>query len=203
MTVPNDERERALDPRAAASETPEAEGGEGQKGQNGRNGQEGQQEEERRTSELEALQKALAEAEARAAEHKDLYLRALAEVENIRKRAARDLEQAHKFAVERFATDLIAVKDSLEMGLVSSGSIESLREGTEATLKLLSKAFENAGLTEIDPRGEPFNPQLHEAMAVQPSTEHAPNTVVQIIQKGYQLNGRVVRPARVIVSKES
>ncbi|HEX7114927.1 MAG TPA: nucleotide exchange factor GrpE [Steroidobacter sp.] len=200
MTVPNDERERAPDPRAASQE---AEGGQAEKGQNGQNGQEARQEEEPRASELEALKKALAEAEARAAEHKDLYLRALAEVENIRKRAARDLEQAHKFAVERFATDLIAVKDSLEMGLASSGSIESLREGTEATLKLLSKAFENAGLTEIDPQGEPFNPELHEAMAVQPSAEHAPNTVVQIIQKGYQLNGRVVRPARVIVSKES
>lgn len=189
MTVPNDERERALDPQAARQAMPEGDAEERQEG-------------EGRESELEALRKALAEAEARAAEHKDLYLRALAEVENVRKRAARDVEQAYKFAVERFATDLIGVKDSLELGLASSGSIESLREGTEATLKLLSKAFENAGLSEIAPQGEPFNPELHEAMAMQPSADHPPNTVVQIIQKGYQLNGRVVRPARVIVSKE-
>jgi molecular chaperone GrpE len=148
------------------------------------------------------LQAALAAAEARALESKDLYIRALAEIENVRKRAARDVEQAHKFAIDKFANDLIGVKDSLEMGLAASGGENALREGTEATLKLIAKAFERAGLAEILPLGEPFNPELHEAMAMQPSAEHVPNSVTQVIQKGYQLNGRLLRPARVLVAKE-
>lgn len=152
--------------------------------------------------ESDALLAALAAAEARALEHKDLYLRALAELENVRKRASRDVEQAHKFAVERFANDLVGVKDSLELGLVSEGSVEALRAGSEATLKLLAKAFERAGVQEIIPEGQPFNPELHEAMVSQPSAEHVPNTVLQMVQKGYQLNGRLLRPARVIVSRQ-
>jgi molecular chaperone GrpE len=151
---------------------------------------------------VEALQASLAAAEARAAESKDLYMRALAEIENVRKRAARDVEQAHKFALERFANDLIGVKDSLELGLASGGAADALREGTEATLKLLAKAFERAGLSEVVPQGETFNPELHEAMAMQPSAEHVPDTVTQVVQKGYQLNGRLLRPARVIVARE-
>jgi molecular chaperone GrpE len=151
---------------------------------------------------VEALQASLAAAEARAAESKDLYMRALAEVENVRKRAARDVEQAHKFALERFANDLIGVKDSLELGLAAGGSSDALREGTEATLKLLSKAFDRAGLREIVPQGQRFDPQLHEAIAAQPSQEHDPDSVVQVVQKGYELNGRLLRPARVIVARE-
>lgn len=151
---------------------------------------------------INALQSGLAAAEARAAESRDLYMRALAELENVRKRASRDIEQAHKFALERVATDLIGVKDSLELGLASGASAEALREGTQATLKLLGKSFEKAGLTEIVPQGEPFDPQLHEAMVMQPSAQHIPNSIVQVIQKGYQLNGRLLRPARVIVAKE-
>jgi molecular chaperone GrpE len=154
------------------------------------------------TVDVAALQSALAAAEARAAENKDLYMRALAEIENVRKRAARDVEQAHKFAVDRFASDLIGVKDSLELGLASEGSAEALRQGTEATVKVLTKAFERAGLTELEPKGEPFNPELHEAMVMQPSAEAEPNTVLQVVQKGYQLNGRLLRAARVIVAKE-
>lgn len=155
-----------------------------------------------------ALQTALAAAEARALESKDLYLRALAELENVRRRSAREVEQAHKFAVDRFANDLIGVKDSLELGLNAAGnsSPETLKAGTEATLKLLSKAFEKAGLTEIVPdgeNGEMFNPELHEAVVTQPSAEHAPNAVLQLIQKGYQLNGRLLRPARVVVARQS
>jgi molecular chaperone GrpE len=145
---------------------------------------------------------ALAAAEQRALESRDMYMRALAEMENIRKRSARDIEQAQKFAVDRFANDLVGVKDSLELGLESSASAEALKEGTQATLKLLAKAFERAGVVEIDPKGEIFNPELHEAMAMQPSAEHVPNTVLQVVQKGYQLNGRLLRPARVIVAKE-
>lgn len=152
--------------------------------------------------EVQALRSALEAAEARALESRDLYLRALAELENVRKRAARDIEHAHKFALERFANDLIGVKDGLELGLEAEANAEALRSGTETTLKLLSRAFENANIVEIDPRGEAFNPELHEAMVAQPSSEHVPNTVMQVIQKGYQLNGRLLRPARVIVAKE-
>lgn len=147
------------------------------------------------------LQAALAAAEARALESRDLYMRALAEMENIRKRASRDVEQAHKYAVDRFANDLIAVKDSLELGLLAAGDAQTLRAGTEATLKQLANAFEKNGLTEIDPLGEPFNPEHHEAMAMQPSAEHVPDSVTQVVQKGYLLNGRLLRPARVIVAK--
>jgi molecular chaperone GrpE len=151
---------------------------------------------------VEALRSALEQAEARAAESRDLYLRALAEVENVRKRAARDIEQAHKFAIERFANELIGVKDSLELGLTSGGSAEALLAGTESTLKLLAKAFEGAGIVEIDPQGQAFNPELHEAMVAQPSAEHEPDTVITVVQKGYQLNGRLLRPARVVVAKQ-
>jgi molecular chaperone GrpE len=149
-----------------------------------------------------ALQAALAAAEGRALESRDLYMRALAELENVRKRASRDVEQAHKFALERIAYDLIAVKDSLELGLANAAPTDKLREGTEATLRLLSNALEKAGLTEIVPQGEQFNPELHEAMLMQPSAEHVPNSITQVVQKGYQLNGRLLRPARVIVAKE-
>jgi molecular chaperone GrpE len=153
-------------------------------------------------SEVESLRTALAAAEAKALESRDLYMRALAELENVRKRATRDIENAHKFGLDRLANDLIGVRDSLELGLASEGSVESLKAGTDATLKLLTRAFEKAGLVEIVPLGEPFNPELHEAMVMQPSAEHVPNTVLQVIQKGYQLNGRLLRPARVIVARE-
>jgi molecular chaperone GrpE len=149
-----------------------------------------------------ALQAALAAAEARALESRDLYMRALAELDNVRKRASRDIEQAHKFGVERVANDLIAVRDSLELGLASAASADTLREGTKATLQLLTRALEKAGVTEIVPQGEQFNPELHEAMVMQPSAEHVPNSIVQVVQKGYQLNGRLLRPARVIVAAE-
>jgi molecular chaperone GrpE len=153
-------------------------------------------------SEDNDLQAALTAAEGRALEHRDLYMRALAELDNVRKRSARDVEQAHKYAIDRFANDLVGVKDSLELGLASSASIDALRAGTEATLKLLAKAFERAGLVELDPIGQPFNPEFHEAMAMQPSADQPPNTVSQVVQKGYQLNGRLLRPARVLVTRE-
>jgi molecular chaperone GrpE len=151
-----------------------------------------------------ALQAALAAAENRALESRDLYMRALAELENVRKRASRDVEQAHKFGLERIANDLIGVKDSLELGIASGAgaSADALRQGTQATLQLLAKALEKAGVTEIEPQGEQFNPELHEAMVMQPSAQHVPNSIVQVVQKGYQLNGRLLRPARVIVARE-
>jgi molecular chaperone GrpE len=177
MTFPN-EQERPSEPVRAEADAEQSEG------------------------DFAELQAAAAAAEAKAAESKDLYMRALAELENVRKRAVRDIEQAHKYGVERLAGDLIGVKDSLELGLSSEGTVEALRAGAEATLKLLSKAFEKAGVTEVFPQGEVFNPELHEAMVSQPSAEHVPNTVLQVIQKGYLLNGRLLRPARVIVARE-
>lgn len=153
-------------------------------------------------SELDTLQAALQAAEARANEGRDQALRALAELENVRKRAARDVENAHKYALEKFAGELLGVKDSLEMGLAAqNASAEDLRSGSDATLKLLARAFEKAGVVEVSPEGQPFNPEFHEAMAMVPSADQAPNTVINVVQKGYQLNGRLLRPARVIVAK--
>jgi molecular chaperone GrpE len=147
--------------------------------------------------------KALADAEAKAEENWNNYLRAVAELENYRKRVARDLENAHKFGLEKFAADLLEVRDGLELGLEAGekADVRSLLAGKEATLRLLTKAFEKQGITEINPLGAPFDPQLHEAMAMQESATAEPNTVLQVVQKGYQLNGRLLRPARVIVAK--
>jgi molecular chaperone GrpE len=151
--------------------------------------------------ELERLQTELAAAEERAKNHWEQYLRALADVDNVRKRAAKDLESARQYAVEKFAQDLIGVKDSLELATQSSAKadVASLVEGQNATLRLLSKAFEKAQIEEINPEGTAFNPELHEAMMAQPS-DAAPNTVIAVIQRGYTLNGRLLRPARVVVS---
>jgi len=150
-----------------------------------------------------ALQDALAAAEMKALESRDLYMRALAEMENMRKRSARDVEHAHKYALEKFGQDLLNVKDSLELGLQAgqTSNAEGLIAGTQATLQLLSKALERAGITGIEAQNQPFNPELHEAMVTQESAEHPANTVLQVIQSGYQLNGRLLRPARVIVSR--
>lgn len=153
-------------------------------------------------SEVDTLKAALEAAEVRANEGRDQALRAMAELENVRRRAARDVENAHKYALEKFAGELIGVKDSLEMGLaVQNATAEDLRAGSDATLKLLAKAFEKSGLQEVTPEGQVFNPELHEAIAMMPSADHAPNTVINVIQKGYQLSGRLLRPARVLVAK--
>ena len=144
----------------------------------------------------------LAELQAKADENWDRYLRAAAEVENIRKRASRDVEQARKYALENFSRELLAVKDSLEIGLehAESTDAESLLAGSEATLKLLAGTLEQFGVTELDPEGEPFDPEQHEAMTMQPSADAEPGSVLTVIQKGYALNGRLLRPARVIVA---
>lgn len=144
----------------------------------------------------------LAKAEAKANENWERYLRAAAEVENIRKRAARDVENAHKFALERFGRELLAVKDGLEMGLAASdnASVESLLEGSRATLKLLGATMERFGIAEVDPEGEPFDPEFHEAISVQPSEDLEAGSVVTVAQKGYTLNGRLLRPAMVVVA---
>jgi molecular chaperone GrpE len=151
--------------------------------------------------EMERLQQELQASEERAKNHWEQYLRALADVDNVRKRGAKDLENTRQFAVEKFAQDLVAVKDSLELGIANAGKSDpsSLIEGQNATLRLLAKAFEKASIEEINPEGQTFNPELHEAMMTQPGDAPA-NTVVSVVQKGYQLNGRLLRPARVIVS---
>lgn len=141
---------------------------------------------------------------AKADENWDRYLRAAAETENVRKRAAKDVENAHRFALERFSRELLAVRDSLEMGLDAGeeSSAEALLEGSRATLKLLGSTMEQFGIEEVDPLGEPFDPQLHEAMTMQPAPDAEPGSVITVFQKGYTLNGRLLRPARVVVAAE-
>jgi len=153
--------------------------------------------------ELERLQQALTQAEERARANWDQYLRAVADLENIRKRAERDVQAANRYGLEKFAGELIPVLDSLELAVQSGEGADArtLVEGQKATLRLLSRAFEKLGITEIDPKGEKFDPNRHEAMMVQESPNSPPDSVLQVIQRGYELNGRVLRPARVIVAK--
>lgn len=143
-------------------------------------------------------------AEAKAAENWDRYLRTAAELENVRKRSAKDVENAHRYALERFSRDLLAVKDSLEMGLAAAenASIESLLEGSEATLKIFATTMLKFGIEEVDPAGEPFDPEYHEAISMMPSDDVEPGSVVTVVQKGYALNGRLLRPAMVVVAAD-
>jgi molecular chaperone GrpE len=156
-------------------------------------------------AETDELQAALEQAQTEAAQYRDAALRAQAEIENVRKRAARDVESARKFALERFASDLLGVRDSLELGLQAadqrSGDFDKLKEGMEITHRMLASSMEKAGIEVINPEGETFNPEFHEAVSTQPSTKVAPNTVVSVMQKGYMLNGRVLRAAMVTVAK--
>ncbi len=135
-------------------------------------------------------------------EQRELHLRAVAEIDNLRKRSAREIDNARRFAIERFASELLAVIDSLEMGLASGASAEALLEGSEATLRLLTSSLEKAGVEVVDPEGQNFDPELHEAMTMQPSETAEPGSVLTVIQKGYTLNGRLLRPARVVVAAE-
>jgi molecular chaperone GrpE len=153
--------------------------------------------------ELERLQQALEASEERAKSHWDQYLRAVAELENVRKRAARDIEAANRYGLERFAAELLPVKDGLEQAVQNApkAEVRTLVEGQAATLQLLTKALERLGVTVIDPQGEPFDPTRHEAMMAQESSTAEPNSVLQVIQPGYELNGRLLRPARVIVAR--
>ncbi|MFC3606294.1 nucleotide exchange factor GrpE [Stutzerimonas tarimensis] len=147
---------------------------------------------------VEALEEQLATAQ-------DQSLRMAAELQNIRRRAEQDIEKAHKFALEKFAGDLLAVVDSLERGLELSNpddeSIKPMREGVELTLKLLHDTLGRHQLQAVDPVGEPFNPEHHQAMAMEESHQVEPNSVLKVFQKGYLLSGRLLRPAMVVVSK--
>ena len=157
--------------------------------------------------EMERLQQELAASEERAKNHWEQYLRALADVDNVRKRAAKDLESTRQFAVEKFAQDLIAVKDSLELATASSAKadVASLVEGQNATQRLLAKAFEKASIEEINPaEGSSFNPELHEALTMMPVSEGAePGTIAEVFAVGFMKNDKLVRPAKVVVYQES
>ena len=142
----------------------------------------------------------LARAEAETAEMKDAWIRARAETENVRRQGQADVVRAHKYAIDKFAAELLPVKDALELALSSPGDADSLREGVALTLKQLDAALTKAGIAEIPAAGEKFDPHRHQAMAMIDS-ESPGNTVVQVFQKGYMLNDRVLRPALVAVAK--
>ncbi len=144
----------------------------------------------------------LAEAEAATAEMRETLLRERAELENQRRRLQRDLEQARRYANEKLLADLLPVADSLERGLAVEGAdAAALRAGMELTLRALVKVAESAGLTALDPQGQSFDPECHQAMSMVESAEYAPDTVVSVLQKGYLLNDRLLRPALVAVAR--
>ena len=151
---------------------------------------------------MPGLEELLKRAELQAAEHHDAWLRAKAETENVRRRAQEDVVKAHKFASEKFAGELLAVKDSLEAALANDNqSAENLHAGVELTLKQLCAAFEKANLAEINPQGEKFDPHRHQAISQQEAPGAEPNQVIAVLQKGYALHDRVIRPALVVVAK--
>mgnify|MGYP003572337324 CR=1 FL=1 len=158
-------------------------------------------------SEMAELKKNMAAAEAKAEENWDKAVRAQAELENVRRRSQRDLENAHKYALEKFLQDLLPIQDSMEMGLTAaqdeSADINKLREGSELILKMFVDLLDKYGIETIDPQGHPFDPEHHQAMTLLESPDHEPDTVVSVMQKGYKLNDRLVRPAMVVVSKAS
>ena len=135
---------------------------------------------------------------------KDQLLRTVAEMENVRRRAQRDVENAHKFAVEKLLSDLLPVVDSLEKAeeaAKTTDDADSMAEGISLSLKLFVSILEKSGIAIVDPLGEPFDPQLHEAMAMVPNPDAEPNSVMDVMQRGYTLNGRLVRAAKVVVVK--
>ncbi len=150
----------------------------------------------------DSLETQLEYAQAKATENWDHYLRAKAEMDNLRRRNTKDVENAHKFGMEKFVNELLPVVDGLGMGLaVEDASAESLREGMVLTMSMIQKMMEKLGIEEIDPMNEKFDPEKHQAMSMQPNGELEPNTVIAVMQKGYSLNERLIRPAMVMVSK--
>jgi molecular chaperone GrpE len=153
---------------------------------------------------VEKLTEQLEAANELAETNKDAALRAKAETDNIRRRAEREVSNASKFALERFAKDVLGVVDSLEKALeqpAEGEAVMAMREGIELTYKLLLDTLKRFSIEQLSPLGENFDPNLHEAMVMQESEDHDPNSVMMVIQAGYQLNGRLIRPARVIVAK--
>lgn len=156
------------------------------------------------SSGLEQLQQELEAARDEARLNLDKAMRAHAEMENLRKRTARDIENAHKYALDKFVAELLPVLDSMELGLAAAdtaGNVDSLREGIDLTLKKFQDVLEKFGIAIIDPQGEKFDPDRHEAVSMQELEGAESGTVVSVMQKGYELNGRLVRPAMVIVAK--
>ncbi|MEX0430474.1 nucleotide exchange factor GrpE [Spiribacter insolitus] len=153
----------------------------------------------------EDLQAALREAEARAEENWSQFLRARAEMENLRRRAEKDVAAARQQSLEKLASELLGVKDSLEMGLQAASEdgadVAKLAEGSELTLRMFNQALEKFSIEELNPEGERFDPEAHEAMAAQEAADVEPNTVINVVQKGYRLGDRLLRPAMVIVAK--
>ncbi|CAM2785070.1 nucleotide exchange factor GrpE [Pseudoalteromonas sp. NZS127_1] len=149
-------------------------------------------------AELEAAKQTIAD-------QKDGVVRAAADVDNIRRRAAQDVEKAHKFALEKFANELLPVIDNLERAIEFSDkeneTLKPLLEGIDMTVKSFNDAVSKFGVEIVNPQGEQFNPDFHQAMSIQPSNDVTPNTVLAVMQKGYTLNGRLLRPAMVMVSK--
>ena len=150
----------------------------------------------------DSLEAQLENAQAKASENWDQFIRAKAEMDNLRRRNVKDLESAHKFGIEKFVNELLPVIDSMALGLaVEDASAESLREGMELTMSMLGKMMEKLDIEEIDPLNEKFDAARHQAVTMQPSAEVEPNTVLAVMQKGYSLNERLIRPAMVIVSR--
>lgn len=150
----------------------------------------------------DSLEAQLEAAQAKASENWDQYMRAIAEMDNLRRRNAKDVENAHKYGIEKFVNELLPVMDSMSLGLAAEdASAESLREGMELTMNMLVKMMEKLGIEEIDPMNEKFDAEKHQAMSMQPNADVEPNTVIAVMQKGYLLNERLIRPAMVMVSK--
>ena len=151
------------------------------------------------------LTKLLEDARSKADEHWNQLIRTRAEIDNLRKRSQRDLENAHKYALDKISQDMLQVWDSLELGHQAAqdegADVGKIREGTELTLKLLVDVMNRHGIEQVNPEGEVFNPEFHQAMSMQERDDVPPNTVVAVVQKGYLLNGRLLRPAMVMVSK--
>ncbi len=151
---------------------------------------------------IAAVERSLAAAEKKAADNWDKALRAIAELENTKRRAERDVENAHKYALERFAQDLLPVIDSMEKALEVASEhpeVAAMKQGIELTMKMFVDAVKKYGLEQLEPVGEVFDPNHHEAMSMQPNPDLPPNTVMTVFQRGYLLNGRLIRPARVVV----
>ena len=152
----------------------------------------------------EELMLTLQDAQAKADEHWNQLLRAKAELENYKRRTERDLENAHRYGLERIAKELLPIKDSMELGLAAADGLSEdsvkVKEGIELTLKMFNSLLEKIGITEINPEGEKFNPEFHQAMTMQETADKEPNTVLTVYQKGYLLHDRLIRPAMVVVS---
>ena len=153
-------------------------------------------------AEIAQLQQELEVAQAKANENWELYLRGQAEADNQRRRYEKQVEDAHKFSVQRFAEAILPVADSLEMGMQAQGDADSLRQGMDLTLKQFESVMEKFKMEAINPLGQPFNPEQHQAVGMQPHPDYDNNTVSLVMQKGYTLNGRTIRPAMVMVSKK-